>query len=306
MSEYLLSTRGLSKKYGGKFALKDISAHIKRGEIYGLIGRNGAGKTTLLKIVTRQIHATLGDVLVEGASVKSGKCGMLMGALVETPSMYPDCTAEENLIYKCIALDIKDRKKHIKELLEQVELASTGKKKTRQFSLGMKQRLGLALALVGRPQMLLLDEPINGMDPQGIAGIREMLIRLNREEGTTIIISSHILDELAKFATSYGIIKDGELLKEFSRDDLAGASLSSIVIRSPEMPRVLDALKNKMDLDTLKPGEDGALILRDSVGNHRVISRLLFDEGIYVEEFSVRQRSLEDYFMLLTGGAEHA
>ncbi len=306
MSETLLRTEKLSKKYGSRFALKDVDAHIRKGDIYGLIGRNGAGKTTLMKIINNQIHQTSGSVYFAGDTLAKTRGKHLIGALVESPNLYPDCSARENLQYKCIALGIKQRGKQIQSLLEIVELADTGKKKAKQFSLGMKQRLGIALALVGDPDVLMLDEPINGMDPQGIASIREMLVRLNKEKGTTILISSHILDELGKFATTYGIIKDGMLLSEFTREALQEENLSSILIRSPEMDRVLAALREKMPVEDSALQADGSLLLKQNTARHRDISRLLFDRGIYLEEFHVQHQTLEEYFMKLTGGAEIA
>lgn len=304
MADTLLRTEKLSKKYGSRFALKDVDVHIRKGDIYGLIGRNGAGKTTLMKIINNQIHQTSGNVYY-GGNLKKDR-GQLIGALVESPNLYLDCSARENLVYKCITLGIKQRNAQIQNLLDIVELADTGKKKAKQFSLGMKQRLGIALALVGDPDVLMLDEPINGMDPQGIASIREMLVRLNKERGTTILISSHILDELGKFATTYGIIKDGLLLTEFNRAQLEEENLSSIQIRSPQMDRVQAVLTEKMALDVSNLQQDGSLVLHQHAAQHRDISRLLFDSGIYLEEFHVQHQTLEEYFMKLTGGAEIA
>ncbi len=304
MADTLLRTEKLSKKYGSRFALKDVDVHIRKGDIYGLIGRNGAGKTTLMKIINNQIHQTSGNVYY-GGNLKKDR-GQLIGALVESPNLYLDCSARENLVYKCITLGIKQRNAQIQNLLDIVELADTGKKKAKQFSLGMKQRLGIALALVGDPDVLMLDEPINGMDPQGIASIREMLVRLNKERGTTILISSHILDELGKFATTYGIIKDGLLLTEFNRAQLEEENLSSIQIRSPQMDRVQAVLTEKMALDVSNLQKDGSLVLHQHAAQHQDISRLLFDSGIYLEEFHVQHQTLEEYFMKLTGGAEIA
>ena len=302
MQEALLRTEKLTKRYGNKYALKDVDANIRKGDIYGLIGRNGAGKTTLMKIINNQIHATRGSVFFNGTDLSRSRKQAQIGALVESPNLYPDCTARENLMYKCLAMGIQQKKTQIDTLLDIVELSDTGSKKARKFSLGMKQRLGIALALVGDPDILMLDEPINGMDPQGIASIREMLVRLNQERGTTILISSHILDELGKFATAYGIIKDGVLVKEFNRQQLAEENLSSIQIRSPEMPKVLETLRETMPVP--EPQADGTLVLRENTANHRAISRSLFDAGIYVEEFHVQHQTLEEYFMKLTGGAE--
>lgn len=299
----LLSTKGLSKKYGSRFALKDADIHIHQGDIYGLIGRNGAGKTTLLKLINSQITKTSGDIYNNGKLMQFGKPGIKIGALVESPGLYPDCTAYENLKYKCIALG-KNKKSYITELLNVVELADTGRKKAKQFSLGMKQRLSIALALVDEPDLLMLDEPINGMDPQGIKDIREMLVSINRSKGTTILISSHILDELSKFATNYGIIRDGMVLREFTREQLNQENRSGIEIQSPEIDKVEQLLRGEMKLTDIERIDPTTIMLKDSVEHYPQISRFLFDQGIYVSQFSVRHESLEDYFMSMTGGSK--
>ncbi|MEZ7872540.1 MAG: ATP-binding cassette domain-containing protein [Eubacteriales bacterium] len=300
MSE-LLSTSKLSKKYGSRFALKDADIHIKQGDIYGLIGRNGAGKTTLLKMINSQIVKTSGEIYTRGEAMKFGWPGIKIGALVEAPGLYPDCTAHDNLMYKCLAMGIYS-KAYVDGLLRRVELQNTGKKKVKQFSLGMKQRLSIALALVNEPDLLILDEPINGMDPQGIRDIREMLVSVNREMGVTILISSHILDELAKFATTYGIIKDGLVLREFTREELEHENRSGIEVESPQIEAVESILREEMHLVDMQRTAEGNLMIRDGVERYGDISRLLFDRGIYVAQFSVRRESLENYFMRMTGG----
>lgn len=299
----LISTKGLSKKYGKYFALKDADVHIHQGDIYGLIGRNGAGKTTLLKLINSQIKKTSGEIYNKGQVMHFGNPGIKIGALVESPGIYADCTAFENLKYKCTALGIK-KKGYIENLLKTVELSDTGKKKAGQFSLGMKQRLSIALALIDEPDLLILDEPINGMDPQGIKDIREMLVRINRQKGTSILISSHILDELSKFATVYGIIKDGLVLREFTREELNRENRSGIEIESPDIDKVQKALEENMNIHQIEPLGENRIMIKDSVENYPQISRFLFDQGIYVAQFSVRHESLEDYFMSMTGGSK--
>lgn len=299
--EELLSTSGLSKKYGSRYALKDADIHIRQGDIYGLIGRNGAGKTTLMKIINSQITKTSGEVYTRGKPMPFGRPGIRIGALVEAPGLYPDCTAHDNLMYKCIAMGVY-KKDYVEGLLRRVELQDTGKKKARQFSLGMKQRLSIALALVNEPDLLILDEPINGMDPQGIRDIRQMLVDINRQMGVTILISSHILDELAKFATSYGIIKEGLVLREFTKEQLDSENRSGIEVESPRIDAVQSLLRDKMNITDMEILPDGRLLIRENIEQYREISRLLFDQGIYVSQFSVRHESLEDYFMSMTGG----
>ena len=300
MSE-LLSTSKLSKKYGSRFALKDADIHIKQGDIYGLIGRNGAGKTTLLKMINNQIVKTSGEIYARGEVMKYGKPAIKIGALVEAPGLYPDCNAHDNLMYKCVSMGIYS-KAYVDGLLARVELQNTGKKKVKQFSLGMKQRLSIALALVNEPDLLILDEPINGMDPQGIRDIREMLVSVNREMGVTILISSHILDELAKFATTYGIIKDGLVLREFTREQLENENRSGIEVESPQIEAIENLLREEMHISDMQRTAEGSLLIRDGVERYQDISRLLFDKGIYVSQLSVRRESLENYFMKMTGG----
>ena len=299
----LLTTKGLSKKYGKRFALQDADIHIRQGDIYGLIGRNGAGKTTLLKLINSQINKTSGEIYHREKLMHFGKPEIKIGALVESPGLYPDATAYDNLKYKCLAMGIRE-KSYIDKLLKTVELADTGKKKAKQFSLGMKQRLSIALALIDEPDLLILDEPINGMDPQGIKDIREMLVSINRDMGTTIVISSHILDELSKFATSYGIIKDGRLLREFSREQLKQENRSGIEIESPQIDKVESILREEMKLSHIQRLDDHSIMIKDSVEQYLQISRFLFDQGIYVSQFSVRHESLEEYFMSMTGGSK--
>jgi len=263
----LLSTAGLSKKYGKYFALQDADIHIHTGDIYGLIGRNGAGKTTLLKLINSQIKKTAGEIYNRGQLMQFGRPAIKIGALVESPGLYPDCTAYDNLKYKSIAMGTS-KKAYLEELLKVVELSDTGSKKARQFSLGMKQRLSIALALINEPDLLILDEPINGMDPQGIKDIREMLTGINQKMGTTILISSHILDELSKFASNYGIIKDGKVLREFSREQLKEENRSGIEIESPDIEKAEKALREEMQLTNIQKLDENRIILKDVVDHY--------------------------------------
>lgn len=306
MTDILLRTQGLGKRYGEKHALKDVDIHVRRGDIYGLIGRNGAGKTTLMKIVNRQIHQNAGDAFLNDVPLsQAASHDLRIGTLVEVPNLYPDCDARENLTYKRIAMGLPKEDDHA-ALIELVGLADARRKKVKQYSLGMKQRLGIAMALLGDPELLMLDEPINGMDPQGIADIRQMLVRLNRERGTTIIISSHILDELAKFASVYGIINEGQLIREVARRELETENRTDIQIVTDQAETASALIAEKAGVSA-HIGEDGrTLQVKDSADKHQMISRLLFDEGIYVESFHVRHQTLEEYFMQLTGGGHGA
>lgn len=216
---YIIETKSLTKKYKQVTVVEDISFKIKRGEIYGLIGKNGAGKTTCLKMLSGLVNATSGQIIID----KNTK----IGCLIEAPGLYYEMNAFENLKCKCIMSGNYD-KSYIESLLKFVSLEDAGKKKVFEFSLGMKQRLGIAIALVGKPDVLILDEPINGLDPQGILEIRNLLKRLKDEEKMTIVISSHILSELDKLADTIGIIHNGKLLSETSIDEIENSSCIEI------------------------------------------------------------------------------
>ena len=218
--EVLVQTHNLTKQYRQHKAVSNVNLSVKKGEIYGLIGRNGAGKTTVLRLISRLAKPTEGDIFLFGQnSHDTGYLQNCVGILIENPGVYPNMSAKDNVKLKCLAMGIS-RKSYIEELLEDVGLSPNEKKKVKHFSVGMKQRLGIALALAGNPRLVILDEPINGLDPQGMAEIREMIIKLNREKGITFIISSHILGELSKIATSFGIIENGELKRQILKTDL--------------------------------------------------------------------------------------
>ena len=220
MSEILLQTAGLTKQYGHHKAVDHVDLHIKKGAIYGFIGRNGAGKTTCLRMISGLASPTEGEISIFGYSGRKLKnVRSRIGCLIEEPGLYKNMTAQDNLTVKCKLFGIK-KKGYIDELLETVGLKEAGKKKVRHFSLGMRQRLGIALALVGEPDLLVLDEPINGLDPQGIAEVRDTIQSLRDRRNMTVLISSHILEELSKIATDYGIIHNGSLLQELTREEL--------------------------------------------------------------------------------------
>lgn len=225
MMEYVLKTNALSKSYGRFKALNGLSMNVPKGAIYGFVGKNGAGKTTLIRLICGLQEPTSGEYTLYGrknVDKEIAKSRRRMGAVVETPSIYLDMTAEDNLKqqYRILGLPSFDG---VDNILKLVGLDHTGKKKAKHFSLGMRQRLGIAVALAGDPDFLILDEPANGLDPQGIIEIRELILRLNREQQITFLISSHILDELSKLATHYGFIDNGRLIKEMSAEELENA-----------------------------------------------------------------------------------
>ena len=294
-----MTTTNLTKTYGKKDAAKDVSIHVREGEIYGLIGRNGAGKTTVMRMISGLSKPTSGSYQLNGEN----KFGV--GVLIESPGIYPNMSAAENLRLKCIAMGCYS-KKYVEDLLLTVGLENAGKKNAGSFSLGMRQRLGIALALVGDPKMIVLDEPINGLDPQGIVEVRHTLEKLKEEKNITIMISSHILDELSKLADSYGIIHEGKLLDEFTTEELSSRCGQFVIIKSTNNAKAV-TLINKMD--QLSNGKVIASI--DDDGNVRVvdvldktieINKALMENNIGVKEIFIQRTSLEDYYLSVTGG----
>ncbi|MDE6030142.1 MAG: ATP-binding cassette domain-containing protein, partial [Oscillospiraceae bacterium] len=245
--EYVLRTDNLCKSYRHFKALNGLTMNVPKGAIYGFVGKNGAGKTTLIRLICGLQYPTSGDFSLYGVpNSEDGitKTRRRMGAVVETPSIYLGMTAEDNLKeqFRILGLPSFDG---IKDLLRLVGLENTGKKKARNFSLGMKQRLGIAIALAGDPDFLVLDEPVNGLDPQGIIEIRELILKLNRERQITVLISSHILEELSKLATHFGFIDGGHMLKEISAEELEKACRKCTRVGVSDtgiLARVLDKL----------------------------------------------------------------
>lgn len=302
--DYVLKTNALSKNYGHFKALNGLSMNVPKGAIYGFVGKNGAGKTTLIRLICGLQNPSSGDYTLYGRKnmekeiVKSRR---RMGAVVETPSIYLDMTAEENLKqqYRILGLPSFDG---LHEILELVGLDDTGKKKARNFSLGMRQRLGIAIALVGDPDFLVLDEPVNGLDPQGIIEIRELILKLNRERQITVLISSHILDELSKLATYYGFIDNGSIVKEVSAEELEKTCRKCVhmeVSDTKALARVLDKMKveykifSDTEADVFAKIKISQLTLELAKVNCEVISMQEKDE------------SLESYYISLVGGGKN-
>ena len=303
--EYLLSTNGLTKRYGRKNAVDHVNLHIRQGAIYGLIGRNGAGKTTILRMIAGLASPTEGEISLFG---ETGKKSLYMtsriGTLIESPGLYPNMSAAENLKLKCLALGVR-KKGYIEELLDAVGLNGVGRKRVRNFSLGMKQRLGIALALVGEPDLLVLDEPINGLDPQGIAEVRETLSRLNQERNITLIISSHILEELSKIATDYGIIRNGVLLQELTQEELLARCSERIELKTDDTRRACVVLE-EMGIRDYKVIDAGTIQIFERLNDSGKITMQLAENGVKTVGISVKNEALEDYYLDLTGGAANA
>lgn len=303
--EYVLRTNALKKKYGNFTALNGLSMNVPKGAIYGFVGRNGAGKTTLIRLICGLQEPTEGEYSLYGIDSKEKniiKSRRRMGAVVETPSIYLDMTAEENLRqqYRIIGLPSFDG---ISDLLTLVGLQNTGKKKVKNFSLGMRQRLGIAVALTGSPDFLVLDEPANGLDPQGIIEIRELILKLNREQHITVLISSHILDELSKLATHYGFIDNGRILKELSAKELEHACRKCIrvdVNETKALARVLDKMHVEYQILSDTQADIFAKI------NISQLTLTLAKENCEVISVQEREESLESYYVNLVGGGSNA
>lgn len=302
--EYVLTVNALGKSYKHFQALRNLSMHVPKGAIYGFVGKNGAGKTTLIRLICGLQKPTAGTYTLYGVSNMEkgiGKVRRRIGAVVETPSIYLNMTAKENLEeqYRILGLPSFDG---ISEVLKLVGLENTGKKKAKHFSLGMRQRLGIAIALCGDPDFLVLDEPINGLDPQGIIEMRELILKLNRERQITVLISSHILDELSRLATHYGFIDNGCIVKEISAAELenAGRKCQRLEVSdSKAFARVAERLGLEYHILSDRQAD---VFTKITVTN---LVLPLAEEGCEVVSIHERDESLESYYVSLIGGVEH-
>lgn len=302
--EYIMTTQNLTKKYGEKAAAKDINIHIREGEIYGLIGRNGAGKTTIMRMLSGLSNPTEGSFSLFGKTGKDTLKEMKnIGVLIEHPGLYPNMTAYENLRLKAIAMGC-DNKKYIDEVLELIGLTGARDKKSKSFSLGMRQRLGIGLALIGDPKIIILDEPINGLDPQGIVEVRKMLEKLRDEKKITIMISSHILDELGKLADSYGIIHEGNLVDEFTVDELHKRCGRYIAINTDDNNSAIELIKSN-GFDDVEIDENGFIRVNDRLEDVQLLVKMLVEKDLVPNHVTVKDISLEDYYLNVTGGSEN-
>ncbi len=303
--EYVLQTEALSKQYGHFKALDNLSMHVPKGAIYGMVGKNGAGKTTLIRLISGLQKPSAGTYTLYGKKSSEGDIATArrrMGAVVETPSIYLDMTAEENLRQQFQILGIPSYD-GIKELLELVGLSDTGKKKAKNFSLGMRQRLGIAVALAGNPDFLVLDEPVNGLDPQGIVEMRELILKLNREFQITVLISSHILDELSKLATHYGFVDHGHMVKEISAEDLAAACRKCTRIEVTDV-KTLATVLDEWNLEyTIWTDSQADIYGKVSVTE---LAIKLAEKNCEIKSMQERDESLESYYIQLVGGESHA
>ncbi len=302
--EYVLATENLSKKYKHGYALSGLSMHVPKGAVYGLVGRNGAGKTTVIRLISGLQTPSSGEYTLfgrTGTEREIGKSRRRMGVMFETPSVYLHMTAEENLRqqYRVLGLPSFDG---ITELLKMVGLSETGKKKVKHFSMGMRQRLSIAIALCGDPDFLILDEPLNGLDPQGIVQIRELILKLNREKQVTVFISGHILEELSKIATHYGFVDKGRMVKVISAKELE-ASCKKCITAEVSNVKVLARILDGKGLEYTVLSETVAEIF-DEISITELV-HLLEAEGCELYRVSEREATLEYYYISLVGGKEY-
>lgn len=294
--EYVLRTKSLTKKFGSKIAVNAVDMNVAKGDIYGFIGRNGAGKTTAMKLILGLLNATEGEIELFGGEPLEKARGRI-GSLIEAPGIYKNCTAYENM--KRFSIIYGGSDEDIAQLLKFVGLENTGNKKAGRFSLGMKQRLGMAIAMLGNPEFLILDEPINGLDPEGIKDIRNAVLNLNREKGVTFLISSHLLDELAKIVTRYGIINNGVLTEEISAEDLNAMCESGIKVRVDDVGKAITALLPLVPQEQIRVS-GGELVLPidvDAAG----VNELLVKGGVRVSELGAMRGDMEEYFIARLG-----
>ncbi len=300
MAENIVEISNLTKQYGREKALDNVSLSIRKGSIVGLIGPNGAGKTTLMKIMGGLAFPTFGELKMYGATDTKGlnEARSRMSFMIETPYEKDNMTARENLEKQRLQKGIPD-KGRVEEVLDIVNLKYTGKKVVKKFSLGMRQRLGIANALLSKPEFMVLDEPINGLDPEGIVEIRELFKKLNKEEDITIVISSHILSELSLLCTDYIFINHGEIKGVFTSDELKAACSEYYSINTDNNEKAGSILVNECGIDNVEVMEDGTLRIYEGLDNIRYISKTLYDNGVIPTGLTLNEVNLEEYYMRL-------
>lgn len=305
--EYVLETHGLCKRYGKQYAVNHVDMHIERGDIYGFVGENGAGKTTVIRLITGLAGVTEGDYRLFGA--KNTDKGIYdakrrVSAVVESPSLYLNLSAYDNMILQAKLLGLTDFS-YIDETLETVGLGYVkgDKKRVRNFSLGMKQRLGIAVALLGHPDFIILDEPMNGLDPEGIVEVRELILKLNKEQNITFMISSHILDELSRVATKYGFIHKGKLIKEITRQELEEECKKCLELVVDDTKKLPEVLEGRLRLHGYKILQNNIVRIYDDIDISELIS-VCSSLGIKVQKVNTKNENVEEYYLNLMGGAQ--
>ncbi|APQ75087.1 ABC transporter ATP-binding protein [Clostridium botulinum] len=305
--ENILKTYNLTRKYGTTAVVDNINMNIKKGEIYGFLGRNGAGKTTTLRMIMGLIYPTKGEYELFGKKMGDREVLGRIGAIIETPGFYPNLTARENLDIHRRLMGIPN-KEYVDEALEIVGLTNYDikKKKVKKYSLGMKQRLGVARALLHKPELLILDEPTNGLDPVGIKEMRETLLDLNKKKEITILVSSHILGEIQQLATKIGIIHNGKLLEEIDYKSFEKKNRHYINLRVDNDKRAVTILEKSINIKDYEVTEPNRIRIYEMLDKSNDVAKKMISEGVDVYEVNVMNDTLEDYFVRLTGGGQGA
>lgn len=298
MGDFIIEAKNLEKQYMKQKVLKQASFAIKKGSICGLVGPNGAGKTTIMKILGGLVIPTSGSYSIFGESDELGLANSRSRSsfIIETPYLKQEMSARDNLKKQCIQMGIPN-KDRIEEVLEIVGLSDVGKKSAKNFSLGMKQRLGIAIALLRKPELLVLDEPVNGLDPEGIVEIRNLIKKLNEEEGITIVISSHILNELSLLCTDYIFINHGEIIKSITAKELNNECRESYNISTDNNSLACAILSEKLGIDSYEVTKDGIIKVFERMSEQRDISKTLFENGVIPTMLCVQNANLEEYYM---------
>jgi ABC-2 type transport system ATP-binding protein len=305
MSETILKAANISKLYSKHKALDKVSIEIKRGMIYGLIGENGAGKSTFMRVIMGLITIDEGSIELFGETGSKGlqHARRKMGQSIETPALYPELTARDNLRVQAANGGVSERE--IDDLLHMMNLSHTGKKKAKNFSLGMRQRLAIASTLITNPEFLILDEPTNGLDPSGIVEMREIIQRLVSERGITVLLSSHLLDELSQVATHYGILHQGKLIRELSKEELARESRQYIELETTEVQKAVVVL-DELGISDYEVANGTDINIFERLDDVAAINRSLVLADVNVSRIGTTRQKLEDYFLQLTGGNPRA
>ena len=296
-------TCDLTKRFGGKTAVDRFGMRVGKGDIYGFVGRNGAGKTTVMRMLAGLAEPTGGEVRVFGASPKEAGTARRIGVLIEHPGLYGSMSAYDNLMMKALALGLVDPKGKSRELLEFVGLGQVGRMKAKRFSLGMKQRLGLALALLGDPDLLLLDEPLNGLDPEGAQEVRRLIMQLNDQRGVTVVVSSHALEQLGRMATRYGVIREGRMVRELTAADVERECSDFLQVETANPKRALAVLQERFPALRFQAMPDASLRAFGGA-DAAAVGVALAEQGIAVSGLYAHKRDLEEFFVEMMG-AEH-
>ena len=304
--DYVVKTTGLTKKIKGKNLVSNINLHIHKGEIYGFLGQNGAGKTTIMKMLTGITNPTNGEIELFGQRLTERSKSVLkrVGSIIEYPILFEHLTAMENMKIHCEYLGYYDDK-GIKQALDMVQLKGIEDKKVKEFSLGMKQRLGIARAIVTKPELIILDEPINGLDPIGIKDIRDLILMLNKEYGITVLLSSHILGEMEQVVNRIGVIDNGRLLKEVTLDEIRKQQTDYIEILTTNVEKAVYLLENELHISNMKIIHGNRIRIYDLTHSQNAISKMLILHDIGLEEIQKHTSSLEDFFYKqINGGGQ--